>query len=119
MKYMLLIHQGDAPTPESPEDWARLSEKEQQAVYADYQALNQTPGVTPGVWMQPPETATTVRVEDGQTLATDGPFVAVKEALGGYLFFEADDLDAAIALAGRIPAARLGGAIEVRPLKEA
>jgi hypothetical protein len=119
MKYMLLIHQGDAPTPESPEEWARLSEEEQQAVYADYQALNQTPGVTPGVWMQPPETATTVRVEGGQTLATDGPFVAVKEALGGYLFFEADDLDAAIALAARIPAARLGGAIEVRPLREA
>jgi hypothetical protein len=119
MKYMLLIHQGDAPTPESPEEWARLSEEEQQAVYADYQALNQTPGVTPGTWMQPPETATTVRVEDGQTLATDGPFVAVKEALGGYLFFEADDLDAAIALAARIPAARLGGAIEVRPLREA
>jgi hypothetical protein len=115
---MLLIHQGDAPTPESPEEWARLSEEEQQAVYADYQALNQTPGVTPGAWMQPPETATTVRVEDGQTLATDGPFVAVKEALGGYLFFEADDLDAAIALAARIPAARLGGAIEVRPLRE-
>jgi hypothetical protein len=119
MKYMLLIHQGDAPTPESPEEWARLSEDEQHAVYADYQALNQTPGVTPGSWMQPPETATTVRVEDGQTLATDGPFVAVKEALGGYLFFEADDLDAAIALAARIPAARLGGAIEVRPLREA
>jgi hypothetical protein len=119
MKYMLLIHQGDAPTPESPEEWARLSEDEQHAVYADYQALNQTPGVTPGTWMQPPETATTVRVEDGQTLATDGPFVAVKEALGGYLFFEADDLDAAIALAARIPAARLGGAIEVRPLREA
>jgi hypothetical protein len=69
--------------------------------------------------MQPPETATTVRVEDGNTLTTDGPFVAVKEALGGYLFFEADDLDAAIALAGQIPAARLGGAVEVRPLKEA
>ena len=55
--------------------------------------------------MQPPELATTVRVEDGRTLTTDGPFVAVKEALGGYLFFEADDLDAAIELASRIPAA--------------
>jgi hypothetical protein len=51
-------------------------------------------------------------------LTTDGPFVAVKEALGGYLFFEADDLDAAIDLASRIPAARMGGAVEVRPLKE-
>ena len=53
--------------------------------------------------MQPPETATTVRVQDGQTLTTDGPFVAIKEALGGYLLFEADDLDAAIELASRIP----------------
>jgi hypothetical protein len=118
MTYMLLIHQGDTPTPDSA-GWARLTEDEQRAVYTDYQAVNQTAGVTPGFWMQPPETATTVRVEDGNTLTTDGPFVAVKEALGGYLFFEADDLDAAIALAARIPAARLGGAVEVRPLKEA
>ena len=118
MKYLLLIHQGDAPTPYTPDEWARLSEDEQNAVYADYQAINQTPGVVPGVQMQPPETATTVRVEDGKTLTTDGPFVAVKEALGGYFVFEADDLDAAIALAARVPAARLGGAVEVRPVVE-
>jgi hypothetical protein len=117
MKYMLLIHQGDTPLPGSPE-WERLSADDQQAVYRDYQAVNETPGVTPGFWLQPPETATTVRVEDGATLTTDGPFVAVKEALGGYLFFEADDLDAAIELASRIPAARMGGAVEVRPVKE-
>ena len=118
MKYMLLIHQGDAPTPRSPEDWAKLSEEEQQAVYADYGAINQTPGVTPGLGLDDPGTATTVRVDDGKTLTTDGPFVAVKEALGGYLFYEADDLDAAIELASRIPAARMGGAVEVRPLVE-
>jgi len=118
MKYMLLIHQGDTPLPGSPE-WEHLSADEQQAVYRDYQAINETPGVTPAdVWLQPPETATTVRVENGATLTTDGPFVAVKEALGGYLFFEADDLDAAIELASRIPAARMGGAVEVRPVKE-
>jgi hypothetical protein len=117
MKYMLLIHQGDTPVPGTPE-WDRLSDDEQKAVYADYQALNQTPGVTPGVWVEPPETATTVRVENGQTLTTDGPFVAVKEALGGYLFYDADDLDGAIELAARIPAARMGGAIEIRPVKE-
>ena len=118
MKYMLLIQQGDTPTPQDPEAWARLSEDEQKAVFADYQAVNETPGVTPGAWMQPPEAATTVRVQDGKTLTTDGPFVAIKEALGGYLFFEAADLDAAIELASRIPAARLGGAVEVRPLQE-
>jgi hypothetical protein len=118
MKYMLLIHQGDTPTPRDPDAWARLSEDEQKAVYADYQAINQTPGVRPGLQLGEPETATTVRVEDGRTLTTDGPFVAVKEALGGWLVFEADDLDAAIDLASRIPAARMGGAVEVRPVVE-
>ena len=116
MKYMLLIHQGDAPTPRDPEAWAKLSEDEQKQVYADYQAINQAPGVTPGNQLAAAESATTVRVEDGKTLTTDGPFVAVKEALAGYLIYEADDLDAAIELAARIPAARMGGAIEVRPL---
>ena len=62
MKYMLLIQQGDSPTPRDPEAWGRLSEEEQRAVYADYQALNQTPGVTPGTELAPPEAATTVRV---------------------------------------------------------
>jgi hypothetical protein len=117
MKYMLLIHQGDTPTPADPEAWGKLSEDEQRAIATDYQAVSQTPGVTPGEWMQGPESATTVRVADGQTLTTDGPFVAVKEALGGYLVYEADDLDAAIELAARIPAARLGGAVEVRPIQ--
>jgi hypothetical protein len=115
MKYMLLIHQGDTPLPGAPE-WDQLPESEQQAVYRDYGAINQTPGVTPGERMQPPEAATTVRVQDGKTLTTDGPFVEMKEALGGYLFCEVDDLDAAIELAARIPAARMGGAIEVRPI---
>ena len=118
MKYILLIHQGDAPTPQSPEDWARLSEDEQKAVYRDYQALNETPASPRGLGLGPAETATTVHVQDGRTLTTDGPFVTVKEALGGYLLYEADDLDAAIELASRIPAARLGGAIEVRPIVE-
>jgi hypothetical protein len=118
MKYVLLIHQGDTPTPRDPEAWARLSEEEQKAVFSDYQAVSQTPGVTPGLQLEDPGTATTVRVEEGKTLTTDGPFVAVKEALGGYLEFEADDLDAAIELAARIPAARMGGAVEVRPIVE-
>jgi len=118
MKYMLLIHQGTAPTPRSPEEWGRLSEDEQKAVFADYKAINETPGVSPGLELEPPETATTVRVEDGSTLTTDGPFVPTKEALGGYFVFEADDLDAAIELAARVPAARMGGAVEVRPITE-
>jgi hypothetical protein len=118
MQYLLMIQQGDTPTPADPEAWAKLSDDEQKAVYADYQAINETPGVTPGLGLGLPQTATTVRVQDGKTLTTDGPFVEMKEALGGYLLYEADDLDAAIELAARIPAARLGGAIEVRPIVE-
>jgi hypothetical protein len=110
MKYMLLIQQ-----PDDPEAWGKLSEEEQKQVAADYQAINQTPGVTPGERLQPPESATTVRVQDEKTLTTDGPFVSVKEAMAGWLFYEGDDLDAAIELASRIPAARMGGAVEIRP----
>jgi hypothetical protein len=117
MRYMLLIHQGTTPTPRS-DDWERLSEAEKGAVYGAYKAISENPAVTPGVEMQPPETATTVRVKDGTTLTTDGPFVEVKEAIGGYLFLEAEDLDAAIELASQIPAASMGGAVEVRPLRE-
>jgi hypothetical protein len=115
MNYILLIHQGTTPTPGS-DAWNDLSQEEQGAVYAAYQAINETPGFTPGARMQPPELATTVRVQDGRTLTTDGPFAEMKEAIGGYCFFEADDLDAAIELASRIPAASMGGAVEVRPL---
>jgi hypothetical protein len=117
MKYMLLIRQGTTPVP-GTDAWNDLSPEEQGAVFKAYQAVNETPGLTPGVQMDGPETATTVRVEDGRTLTTDGPFVEIKEAIGGYCFFEADDLDAAIELASRIPAASMGGAVEVRPVVE-
>jgi hypothetical protein len=112
---MLLIYQGTTPTPQNPEAWERLSPEERQEVVDGYQELGKTPGLTPGEWMGGPETATTVRVQDGRTLTTDGPFVEVKEAIGGYCFLEADDLDAAIEVASRIPAARMGGGIEIRP----
>ena len=117
MRYMLLIHQGTTPLP-GTDAWERLSDDEKGAVYAAYKSVSQTPGVSPGLQLQPPETATTVRVKDGETLITDGPFAELKEAIGGYLLFEADDLDAAIELAARIPAAAMGGAIEVRPIVE-
>jgi hypothetical protein len=106
----MLIYQGTAL-----ETQAALPEGEKKQVYADYGAINQTPGVTPGLPMGLPQNATTVRVEDGKILTTDGPFVGMKEAVGGYVVLEAEDLDAAIELAARIPAARFGGAIEVRP----
>jgi len=101
---------------EALEAWTRLSEEEQRSVAAGYAAVNETPGVTPGEWLSPPATATTVRVRDGATVTTDGPFAETKEALGGYFLFECDDLEAAIALAACVPALRFGGAVEVRPL---
>lgn len=114
MQYVMLIYQGSSPLPGSDE-WAALSEDEQKAIYADYATVNETPGLTAGLPLGLPEKATTVRVEGGSTVTSEGPFHNVKEAVGGYLVFEADNLDAAIDLASRIPAARLGGAVEVRP----
>jgi len=110
MKYIMLIYQGDAL-----ERQAALPEDEQKQVYADYQEINQTPGVTPGLPMGLPQNATTVRVEGGKTLTTDGPFAGMKETVGGWFFLEADDIDAAIEVAARVPAARNGGAVEIRP----
>jgi hypothetical protein len=110
MKYIMLIYQNGAL-----ERQAALPEEEQKRVSADYQGINQTPGVTPGLPMGLPESATTVRVEAGKTLITDGPFAGMKEAVGGWFIVEADDLDAAIEVAARVPAARYGGAVEIRP----
>ena len=110
MRYVVLIYQGTALAGQ-----AELSEDEQKQVRSDYEAIHQTPGVTPGVPMGLPETATTVRVEGGKILTTDGPFVGMKEAVGGWFIVEADDLDAAIEVAARVPAARYGGAVEIRP----
>jgi hypothetical protein len=113
VKYMLLINLG-----EKARDYPNMSPEEQKEIAAGWQALNQTAGVTPGTGLEPPETATTVRVEDGKTLTTDGPFVEMKEALDGYCIVEADDLDAAIDVASRVPAVSMGGAVEIRPIKE-
>ena len=113
MQYLLQIYSGDAV-----EAFDRLSEAEQKSVMREYFAISETPGVVGGNQLQPAATATTVRVEDGRTLTTDGPFAETKEALGGYYLLEADDLDAALELAARIPAARMGGAVEVRPVVE-
>jgi hypothetical protein len=110
VQYIMVIYQGDALARQ-----AALSEDEQKQVYADYGAINRTPGVTTVPPMGLPENATTVRVEGGKTVTTDGPFVGMKEAVGGVFILEADDLDAAIEVAARVPAARYGGAVEIRP----
>jgi hypothetical protein len=110
MQYMLLIYGNDT-------EWDQRSDEEKNAIYAEYGAVSQTPGIKGGAELQPATTATTVRVQNGDTLTTDGPFSESKEILGGYFLFEADDLDAAIDVAARIPAAR-HGAVEVRPVVE-
>jgi hypothetical protein len=111
MKYALLIYSNDT-------EWENLSDDEKNAIYGEYFAVSESPGVVGGQELQPAETATTVRVNGGGTLTTDGPFAATKEALGGFFLFDADNLDDAIAMAARIPAARRGGAVEVRPVVE-
>jgi hypothetical protein len=113
MKYALLIYPGDLTS-----DSEQFSAEERVSIVGEYQALVAAPGVLGSGQLQPPESATTVRVEDGKTLMTDGPFANTKEIVGGFLLLEADNLDVALDLAARIPAARLGGAVEVRPLVE-
>ena len=111
MKYALLIYV-------DPNGGQALSDSEAAAVTEEYFALRDEPNCLGGARLQVPETATTLRVEDGEVLTTDGPYADTKEFFGGYYVFEADDLDGALELAARIPAARMGGRVEVRPLVE-
>jgi len=111
MKYALLIY-------DKPGSHEALADDEREAVYGEYFALRNDPRCTDGAELQAVQTATTVRVDGGRALTTDGPFADTKEVLGGYYVFEASDLDQAIEFAARIPAARLGGAVEVRPVVE-
>jgi hypothetical protein len=111
MKYALLIYGNDT-------EWDSLSEDEQKGISGEYYAIAKVDGILGGEQLGPADTATTVRVRNGGTLTTDGPFAETKEVLGGFYLFEAGDLDAAIELASRVPAARRGGAVEVRPLVE-
>ena len=113
MRYLLQIY------PDGAMDEFRSRPTDQQeAISGEYFAIHDSPAVVGGDQLQPVETATTVRVEDGQMLLSDGPFVEAKEYVGGYYVVEADELDTALEIAARIPAARMGGAIEVRPLVE-
>jgi len=111
MKYALLIY----PKPGSHEE---LGDDEYKSVSAEYLAFRDDPRCLGGGHLQPVETATTVRSGGGQNLITDGPYADAKEVLGGYYVFEASDLDEVLEVAQRIPAVRLGGGVEVRPLVE-
>jgi hypothetical protein len=114
-KFVLLIYQGTTPLPGS-DAWKGLSEAEQKAVYADYAEINKTAGVTTGLPLGLPAAARTVQVRNGKLQVKNGLHLA--EGVGGYIVFEAENMEAAIALAARIPAARLGGAVEVRPAEQ-
>jgi hypothetical protein len=109
MQYALLIY-------EAPGAYDGFSDEERRAVSAEYLTLRNDPRVVGGARLKPVETATTVRVPEGEPLITDGPFAETKEVFGGFYLLEADDLDAALELAARIPATRLGGSVEVRPM---
>jgi hypothetical protein len=111
MKYALLIN-------ERVGVYEQLSEAERAAITAEYVELVNDERVLGAEQLQPATTATTVRVQDGEMLLTDGPFADTKEIFGGYYIVEARNLDAALELAARMPAARLGGSVEVRPVVE-
>jgi len=111
MKYAVLVYT-------LPGSFEALTEAERGKVHGEYMALSEDSRCVEGAQLQPVDTATTVRVQDGRTLTTDGPFADTKEVFGGYYVLEADGLDDAIDYASRVPAARLGGSVEVRPVVE-
>jgi hypothetical protein len=109
MHYALMIYA-------DPASVLALSEEEQRALHAEYEVLTADPRAVGGARLEPAETATCVRVLGGRTVLSDGPFADTKEVLGGFYLIEAANLDEALELAARVPAARLGGAVEVRPV---
>ena len=115
MKFVMLVYQGSTPLPGS-DRWQALPEAEQKAIYADYAELNKTEGVVPGLPLGLPDAARTVQVRNGKTHVKNGTYLA--EGAAGYAVYEAGGIEAAIALAARIPAARLGGAVEIRPAEK-
>jgi hypothetical protein len=111
MKYALLVY--------SARDAHDLPEDEFNQVYGEYVALREAPGYVDSAQLHPAEMATTLRQHNGETLTTDGPFADTKEVFGGFYVFDVANVDEALAIAARIPALRLGGSVEVRPLMEA
>lgn len=116
MKYVLLVYHGPNPALPGSDRWNALPETEQKAIYADYAQLNKAEGLTVGLPLGLPHAAKTVQVVDGQTQVRNGTYLP--EGAGGYSVYEAENMDAAIAMAARIPAARFGGAVEIRPAEK-
>jgi hypothetical protein len=116
MKFVLLIYQGPTPALPGSERWEALSEAEKNAIYTDYAQLNKTAGFTAGLPLGLPDAARTVQVQDGKPHVKNGTYLS--ENVGGFGVYEAETMEDAIALAARIPAARLGGAVEIRPAEK-
>ena len=114
MQYALLIYHGTTPLPGS-EAWSALSPEQQKGIYADYKAFNEIPGVVPGVPLGLPGKAKTVRVRDGKPEVRRETYMP--EGMGGYMVVEAENEEAALEIAMKVPAARYGGAVEVRPVE--
>jgi hypothetical protein len=111
MQYMLLVY-------DTPGAWPTLTDEEMAKVYSEYAAVSQNAATKHSAQLKGTEEAKTVRIKDGRTLVTDGPFAETKETLGGYYLVEADSIDEAAKLAEQIPSARFGGSVEVRPIVE-
>jgi hypothetical protein len=108
MQYALLIY-------EQPDSYSGFSEQQLEQLTGEYLAIRSDPQVIGGAHLRPASTATTVRRRDGELVMTDGPFAETKEVFGGFFLVQADNLDAALEIAQRVPAVRLGGSVEVRP----
>jgi len=109
MQYVLLIY-------DDPKQWENIEPAQMESIYGEYMAVSQLPNTTGGSQLQPTDTARSVRVKNGETIVTDGPFAETKEALGGFYVIEADSPAEAAAIAARVPSARMGGTVEVRPV---
>jgi len=115
-KFVLLIFQGPKPPIPGTDRWKALPEAEQKSIYADYAAFGSTPGVSDGLPLGLPDAARTVQVQNGKTNVRNGTYLP--EGAAGYAVYEAESMEAAVELASRIPAARLGGAVEIRPAEK-
>jgi hypothetical protein len=111
MQYALLVY-------ERPSSYDGLSAEELESLTAEYLAIRSEEGVFDGAHLAPASTATTVRLQDGKAVLSDGPFAETKEIFGGYYLLTAEDLDGALAVAHKIPAIRMGGSVEVRSVVE-
>jgi hypothetical protein len=111
MKYALLIY-------DDPKAWRDVTPEQMESLYGEYFAVAQLPNTTGGAQLQPTTTARSVRVENGKPIVTDGPFAETKEVLGGFYLIDAGSAAEAEEIAARIPSARMGGTVEVRPLVE-